>query len=207
MRPLSNFKMLMESLTFYFCPYKTIAVRFFFVVPAMCRNRKQSSSQSPQPLTAGQMGGCQSPAFELLWHSFSCPLPPATAPTANQSPVRSFKVLAKILTEQSLKDECPCHLGRGKIAQTLFSQPTPGIYSLEEQPCPADELPKAFAGAHCSGALIIIRSSMKALRGHGQGGLWRSTYCHDLHIDGKGWGRWLKRCLLWKILCTLSNLT
>lgn len=35
-------------------------------------------------------------------------------------------------------------------------------------------------------ALIIIRSSMKALRGHGQGGLWRSTYWHDLHIDGKG---------------------
>ncbi len=150
--------------------------------PAMCRNRKQLSSQSPQQLTAGQMGGCQSPGFELLWHSFSCPLPPATVPTANQSPVRSFKVLAKLLTEQSLKDKCPCLPGRSKIARTLFPSPTPGIYSLEEQPCPADELPEAFGRASCTQALIISKWR------NGQGGLWRSTPWHDLHIDGKGEG-------------------
>lgn len=178
MRPFSNFKN-NRDFKLLLLPIKLL-LSCFVVRPAMCRNRKQLSSQSPQQLTAGQMGGCQSPGFELLWHSFLCPLPPATAPTANQSPVRSFKVLAKLLTEQSLKDECPCLLGRSKIARTLLSPPTPGIYSLEEQPCPADELPEAFERANCTGALIISKW------GNGQGGLCRSTSWHDLHIDGKG---------------------
>lgn len=75
MRPFTNLKMQIEGLNAYFCPYKTIAVR---ICGRSYRKRKQSSSQSLQQLTAGQMGGRQSPGFELLWHSYSCPLPPAT---------------------------------------------------------------------------------------------------------------------------------
>lgn len=113
---------IMGGLTFYFCPYKTIAVRFCGRTGHVYKIESSLPLKPPPPkrLTAGQMGWCQSPGFELLWHSFSCPLPPAMAPTANHSPVRSFKGLAKLLIEQSLKDECPCLLGRSKIAQTPF---------------------------------------------------------------------------------------
>lgn len=155
----------------------------------MCRNRKQSSSQSPQQLTAGQMGGCQSP----LWHSSSCPLPPATAPTASRSPVRSFKVLAKLLTEQSLKDECPRLLGRSKIAQTLFSPRQHLEFThLKNSHVQLMSFPRPFGGANCS--LIIIRSSMKALKGAWSGGLMA------FHLVT--WFTYWWKGFLWKILCT-----
>lgn len=140
----------------------------------MCRNRKQPSSRSPQPLTAGQMGGCQSPGFELLWHSSSCPPPPATAPTASRSPVPSFKVLAVLLTEQPLKDECPCLPGSSKIAQTLFSPPTPGICWLEGRPCRADGLRPS------QGPQRLQVSGESSKETH------FSTHWQDLHIDGEG---------------------
>lgn len=114
----------MGTLTFYFCPYTTIAAWFYSTCVTMCKSRMLSVGGSSQQLTAGQTRGCQNLGFEMLRHSFSCPVPPATALTASQSPVWSFKVLAKLLTGQSLEDECSFLLGRSKIAPTFFFYPS-----------------------------------------------------------------------------------
>lgn len=128
-----------NPILFVFYPYLSVGCSCpcescsqILCVDCLCAEIENSLPfKAPSSWQQDKWGMSESGLWEL-WHSFLCPLPPAMALTASRSPVWSFKVLAKLLTEQSLKDECPCLLGRAQIAQTCFFAPTLEIWSLEE---------------------------------------------------------------------------
>lgn len=57
--------------------------------------------------------------------------------------------------------------------------------SLEEQPCPADELREGLQRSRLQRGTLLSSGHPWKLQGGGQGSLCRSPYWHDLHIDWK----------------------
>lgn len=166
----------------------------FVVGLAMCRNRKQSSSQSPN----GRMSKSR------LWIALTFFLMPThTCHGSDCQPVTCMVIqgLGQASERAVVEGWMPVPPREKKNCSDTFSLQLLEFTHLKNSHVQLMSFPRPFAGASCTRALIIVRSSMKVLKREWSGGLWRSTDWRDLHIDAKGWRRRLKLCLLWIILC------